>query len=384
MFKPLTKKIFAALIACTLATNSTPATAQTPTPHSETTYNYARNLPDRDNDGIPDEWEEHGFTDENGNEHPIHLWGADPDTPDVFLQFNWMQPGKDYNYTPAKQTFNDLVDLYHDHGINLHIDAGDYYTNIPNFPHRQGGEIIPHHTYIDQGNSTTALDDIASLLEERKDYFKIGAYIDVKFESKDARHVGLAYYRGNTFYVARKEGESEKDARNTILHELGHLFGLSHQGYVDEGQPLGDWDYPNYKSVMNGLYKDLFNYSEEESTASNYWPFACLSPRRNCYRGEYTVAPDWDNLDFTSTLTGNIYATTGVSEETEKEALNAPRTNTYSKSYGSSETTSETGKYALTLVLPVFLLSMLLSGTLLWLKYNPSQIPLHHYLPSID
>ena len=135
---------------------------------------------------------------------------------------------------------------------------------------------------------------------------------------------------------------------------------------------------------MNGLYKDLFNYSKEESTASDYWPLACYSHRRNCYRGEYTVVSDWDNLDFTSPITRNIYATTGVSEETEKEALNAPRTNTYSEPYGSSETISETGKYALTLVLPVFLLSMLLSGTLLWLKYNPSQIPLQYYLPSID
>ena len=80
----------------------------------------------------------------------------------------------------------------------------------------------------------------------------------------------------------------------------------------------------------------------------------------------------------------NIFATIGVSEETEKEALNIPRINTYSKAYGSSEIISNTGKYALALMLPVVLLSVLLSGTLLWLKYDPSQIPLQHYLPSVD
>ena len=48
-------------------------------------------LKDSDGDGLPDEWEINGYTDADGNQFPLHRWGADPNKPDLFLQLNWMK-----------------------------------------------------------------------------------------------------------------------------------------------------------------------------------------------------------------------------------------------------------------------------------------------------
>lgn len=206
---------------------------------------------------------------------------------------------------------------------------------------------------------------------DRGDYFKVGAYLDMKFDSKETRHVGLAYFKGNAFYVARKDWESEKDARNTILHEMGHLFGLSHQGYLgDDDFTENNREYPNYKSVMNNLYPDIFNYSEHTSQSTNTLPPVCFLPKKDCYRGNYVIPSDWDNLNFKSTQLENIYATAGVSTSVEEEAKRSPSINTYSRGYTSSETLSNTEMYALTVVLPVFLVSLALTGAALWAKYS--------------
>ena len=119
-------------------------------------------LVDSDGDGLPDIWEEQGVVLADGTQIPLPDWAADPNRPDIFLQLNWMKSEwetkgcsekrqyaateddfgqflecADANvnvYRPSRQILNDLVDLFDRRGYNLHIDAGDYYTNIPNFP----------------------------------------------------------------------------------------------------------------------------------------------------------------------------------------------------------------------------------------------------------
>ncbi|MDK8242947.1 hypothetical protein, partial [Corynebacterium coyleae] len=71
--------------------------------------------------------------------------GADVNRPDLFLQLNWM--ASEYrslgcedtyvdacdfadkrNLGPSAQMLQEMVDLFNDHGINLHIDAGELFT----------------------------------------------------------------------------------------------------------------------------------------------------------------------------------------------------------------------------------------------------------------
>ena len=122
-------------------------------------------LVDSDGDGLPDIWEEQGVVLADGTEIPLPDWGADPNRPDVFLQLNWMASeydtlGCDSNaarecananrtsYAPSTQSLDDLVDLFADHGIALHIDAGEHYTNIPNYSDVHGGETLEYLSLI--------------------------------------------------------------------------------------------------------------------------------------------------------------------------------------------------------------------------------------------
>ena len=116
-------------------------------------------LTDSDGDGIPDVWEEEGVVLADGTELPIHEWGTDPNKKDLFLQLNWMRSeyetlgcgerGADAarcaqantkTYRPTPEILDEIVDLFDEHGIALHIDAGATYTNIDNYPQMFGGE----------------------------------------------------------------------------------------------------------------------------------------------------------------------------------------------------------------------------------------------------
>ncbi|WJY96495.1 hypothetical protein [Corynebacterium fournieri] len=280
-------------------------------------------LVDSDGDGLPNIWEEEGVVLADGTEIPLPDWGADPNRPDLFLQLNWMASEYDTlgcdtsavrecseanrtSYAPSKQGLDDLVDLFENHGISLHIDAGEHYTNIANYSDAHGGETIDYRgIYFDASRQEAfQLIDTIDQLGERANIFRPGVLGDRMRAGSNA--TGLSLVGDNTFYVANPGGRAnEEQVRNTILHEFGHTLGLRHWGaakYVEdiaEGSPMQD----GYHSVMNYNHQfDYFNYSEQ--------PYFADTPH-----GKVFIPADWDSLEIASPRIGAYAESIGARAE---------------------------------------------------------------------
>lgn len=265
-------------------------------------YTKASDLQDTDKDGFPDEWEKYGFTDEKGNYFPLHKWGADPKTPDIFLQLNWMKPVGNRDFAPRKTGLDRMVRLFKNHGYNLHIDGGRYYTNIPNFTATQGGATVPYRKYYYDADNLDPFDSqTEELVGKRAAIFRSGVIGDL-VEENSIYTVGRGYVNSSGFF-ASKPSNRLRDTREltyTILHEFGHNLGLTHYGVYTNPVPEDfnkDIVYPNYKSVMNYLYGNrIFNYSEHTITDTVNKPLQCHFVNLTCYSGSYDIPADWDNL----------------------------------------------------------------------------------------
>ena len=289
-------------------------------------------LVDSDGDGLPDIWEEQGVVLADGTEIPLPDWGADPNRPDVFLQLNWMASEYDTlgcdtsaarecananrtSYAPSKQSLNDLVDLFADHGISLHIDAGEHYTNIPNYSDVHGGETLEYRdSYFDPSKfEAFQLIDTINNLGDRANIFRPGVLGDRMRAGSNA--TGLSLVGDSSFYVANPDGRAnEEQVRNTILHEFGHTLGLRHWGaqqYVTdiaEGSPMQS----GYHSVMNyDRQFDYFNYSEK--------PYFADTPA-----GKVLVPADWDSLVLDNPRIGAYAESIGARAKAEVEEIKQP------------------------------------------------------------
>ena len=285
-----------------------------------------------DGDGLPDIWEEQGVVLADGTEIPLPDWGADPNRPDVFLQLNWMASEYDTlgcdtsaarecananrtSYAPSTQSLDDLVDLFADHGISLHIDAGEHYTNIPNYSDVHGGETLEYRdSYFDPSKfEAFQLINTINNLGDRANIFRPGVLGDRMRAGSNA--TGLSLVGDSSFYVANPGGRAnDEQVRNTILHEFGHTLGLRHWGaqqYVTdiaEGSPMQ----AGYQSVMNyDRQFDYFNYSEK--------PYFADTPA-----GKVLVPADWDSLVLDNPRIGAYAESIGARAKAEVEEIEQP------------------------------------------------------------
>ena len=258
---------------------------------------------DQDGDGIPDAWEANGVILMDGTELPLPAYGVDVDRPDLFLQLNWMAseykslgcdeaPRKECDsasqreYAPSAESLDEMVDLFDAHGVNLHIDAGDVYTNIPNYE-THGGETVDYAKYYFENDvpAYKMLDNLDEYLGERQNIFRIGVIGDQIEVGNYAS--GISLVGDNSFFIANHRlMNTDAKLRNTILHEFGHTLGLRHYGAkevlggVSNSQAMD----AAYQSVMNYQYQfSHFNYSEH--------PYVLDGPE-----GPINVPADWDML----------------------------------------------------------------------------------------
>lgn len=233
----------------------------------------------------------------------LPAYGADPSRPDLFLQLNWMESeyktlgcnvepsetcanANTKEYGVKAESLQEMVDLFDDHGINLHVDAGETFNNIPGYEAR-GGETLKYvkNYFENESQGSKLLNNIDEMLGERQNIFRIGVIGD----QIDAYNLssGASLVNDTSFFVANHRFmNSEEMLRNTILHELGHTLGLRHQGahaVVKDIQGMR-LDTSAYKSVMNYDYQfDYFNYSEK--------PYLLDTPF-----GVREVPADWEAL----------------------------------------------------------------------------------------
>ncbi|WP_269509378.1 hypothetical protein [Corynebacterium faecium] len=280
---------------------------------------------DTDGDGLRDSWESHGMVLEDGTPLPIHKWGASQTDPDLYLQLNWMRSewetrgcdretpfevsvegftqfaacarANTKDYAPSPQTLKDLEDLFAEHDVRLHIDAGYGYVSqdMATMGTPQGGktldftpEFFPGYaselTPIQKSkNVADNLQPVADrLLGARKAAFRQGIIGDRISHHTDA--TGVAPINGSAFYVANMDQmTTQEQLRNTILHEFGHTLGLRHNGTVREGNTAPNIaNISDYKSVMSYAHQwDEFNYSATDITSGNF-----------------TIPADWANLNY--------------------------------------------------------------------------------------
>lgn len=250
---------------------------------------------DSDSDGLPDEWETDGVVLLDGTELRLNDWGVDPNRPDLFLQLNWMAPHNGKSFAPTSQALEDMVELFDDHGIALHIDAGETFTNIPNYTEFHGGEVLPYEQFYfdDEIAGVRLLNDIDTHLGDRQNVFRLGLIGDQI--ARGNMTTGVSMIGDSSFFVANNAGiTTDDELRNTILHEFGHTLGLRHNGAADVTRrlPRSHSAAPEYRSVMNYDYQfSIFNFSEEAYTAE--------SPR-----GPVEVPADWDALRLNSPRIG--------------------------------------------------------------------------------
>lgn len=322
---------------------------------------------DGDGDGLRDSWEANGLVLEDGERLDIHRWGASQTRPDIFLQLNWMKSewetlgcdreadfpatvdgfkefaacakANSKDFAPSPETFKELENLFREKGVNLHIDAGDYYVtdDMNSMVKMQGGpteqykrEFFPGYEASD-GTYETALknDRIVRnvlmpererLLGPRKAVFRLGVIGDRMSNQTGATGIAPVAVRnprpedadwGGVFFVANHEDvTTEEQLRNTILHELGHTLGMSHSGVPGllNTAPLKS-DIVEYESVMSYAHQwDLFNYSEKDLDT-----------------GEYQIPSDWENLNYPGATIGK--GNIRVAGEDADEPIEQPEEN---------------------------------------------------------
>lgn len=202
---------------------------------------------DSDGDGLPDVWEKMGADiDEDGIvDVDLPAMGADPYRKDLFIEIDYMS-----GYEPSISALQKVVDVFDEHDITLHIDAGKNFINFPD--ELSESNELPHIPMVDEeyDNDSYWKKAIDSYFNrKRKDIFRYCIYIN-SFESQGTLGISNGI-PGNSFISAKgRIGSNEIAEAANFMHELGHTLGLTHGGTKDDHYIYK----PNHLSIMNYLY----------------------------------------------------------------------------------------------------------------------------------
>jgi hypothetical protein len=222
---------------------------------------------DSDNDGIPDSAEVAGGT---FGGLDLFAMGARANQRDIFVQVDHMV-SSDAGITPRKEALQKVVDVFAARGFSIHFDTGSLYAAAfnPALFNLGGGLAGEANTVaytkcigLDSKTGCASLYSYksTSLDIRRKTIFHYLLMGNSQESDGSAGSSGLAEINGNDLLVTLGSwGLSTGSGSNTnlllnyqastIMHELGHNFGLEHGGNESNNYK------PNYYSVMNYLYQ---------------------------------------------------------------------------------------------------------------------------------
>jgi len=260
---------------------------------------------DTDGDGLLDNWEMYGVdTDNDGKvDLRLDLMGADPNVPDIFVEIDWMTiprerisivtTQQETCLSPSAASMYMVYQVFKNHGINLHIDAGpssvDYVTG-KQWGKLSGGNEIEYVKSLNlNGNERDSFNGWSEYVADnfsvnRENIFKHCMFVNQiegdfynkkinKWESIDKETSGIANGIPSQYFIVANQkwirDSGDIGIAGTFMHELGHTLGLSHGGFDDEGKNNHDRNKPNYLSIMNYLFQisglsgtGELNYSE--------------------------------------------------------------------------------------------------------------------------
>ncbi|MET0284042.1 MAG: hypothetical protein ABW352_06215 [Polyangiales bacterium] len=220
---------------------------------------------DNDNDGIPDAAELEGATFSSIN---LYGMGARQNQRDVFVEIDWMS-GADPATLPRKEALDRVVDAFQRRNIAVHFDVGSLYSPAfnPALYNLGGGNEVPFATAVGLAPSDSTITNLydikaANMAGNRRMvfYYQLFGWSQQKDGSGGSSGVGempgndsvvtLGGFGLATSNAAQRNLVANYQAA-TMMHELGHNFGLRHGG----GDSINRK--PNYVSVMNYLYSPL-------------------------------------------------------------------------------------------------------------------------------
>ncbi len=224
---------------------------------------------DTDGDGLNDAWEIAGGIDINNDgvidaQHDALLPGADPNKPDIFVKYDYMvQTGIGaHSHQPSQAVLDQVTSAFALHGITLHFIApsGGITETIVT-------TLDPSPTLACAGTSVSTMHDLRLAnfdhLQPAYHYMVFAHFATCPNTASctmcpadpntgatpDPTGTGSSDLPGDDVIIAAANTNGIENLASTIMHELGHNFGLKHGG--DESVN----DKPNYISVMNYAYQ---------------------------------------------------------------------------------------------------------------------------------
>ncbi|HEY6882312.1 MAG TPA: hypothetical protein VI299_29980 [Polyangiales bacterium] len=220
---------------------------------------------DADNDGIPDANEVPGGTFSGLS---LYAMGARPNQRDVFVEVDHMA-GADPATLPRKAALDRVVEAFRRRNIAVHFDVGDLFA--PSFDPANynlgGGNEVPFSAGVGFAPNDSAITDLYDIKAEHMEaarrmvfYYQLFGWSQQADGSGGSS--GIGEMPGNDTIITLGGFGLQVNTnlqRNlvanyqaaTIMHELGHNFGLRHGGRDSINRK------PNYVSVMNYLYSPL-------------------------------------------------------------------------------------------------------------------------------
>ncbi|HEX5658496.1 MAG TPA: hypothetical protein VFX59_14940, partial [Polyangiales bacterium] len=247
---------------------STPRTASDFTLRAFATYGGLNDVTsdiDNDNDGIPDVAEAEGQTFSSLN---LYGMGARQNQRDVFVEIDHMA-GADPATLPRKEALDRVVQAFQRRGIAIHFDVGDLFAPAfnPALYNLGGGNEVPFATAVNLAPSDSAIKNLydikgLNMAANRRMVFYYQLFGWSQQKDGSGGSSGVGEMPGNDSIVtlggfgltannAAQRNVLTNYQAASIMHELGHNFGLRHGG----GDSLNRK--PNYVSVMNYLYSPL-------------------------------------------------------------------------------------------------------------------------------
>lgn len=301
------------------------------------TVSITRDALDSDGDGLRDTWETKGLLLDDGTRLPINHWGADQNTPDLYLQLNWMKSewetlgcdrktrfeptAEDFkkfaacatantkSYAPDAAVLLELEQIFAREGINLHIDAGNHYRSktlaAMEDKHSKGGKTelyeAEYFKGLDNWGKAKKLQKQADhLLGNRKAVFRAGL-IGSRFDNR-SRVTGLGQVSGSTFFVSSDVLSTDDQLRNTILHEFGHTLGLRHWGRETHDNTAANLQYDylkGYESVMSYAHQ----FGDRDLTRTRTATAEMIPGLGRTVN--YTIPSDWNHLHLANGIIGS-------------------------------------------------------------------------------